>query len=61
MTFLVNRQGIVFEKDLGEQTATLAPAIQAFDPDSSWHPTADSLLAVEDEDEAGGTASQTGN
>jgi hypothetical protein len=36
MTFIVNQDGVVFQKDLGEDTATAAQAIQAFDPDSSW-------------------------
>jgi hypothetical protein len=35
-TFIVNQDGVVFQKDLGEDTATAVEAIQAFDPDSSW-------------------------
>ena len=35
-TFIVNQDGIVFQKDLGEETATLVESIQSFDPDSSW-------------------------
>ena len=35
-TFIVNQDGIVFQKDLGEDTATAVESIQAFDPDSSW-------------------------
>jgi len=35
-TFIVNQDGIVFQKDLGEDTATAAASIQGFDPDSSW-------------------------
>jgi hypothetical protein len=35
-TFVVNQLGIVYAKDLGADTATLAPAITAFDPDASW-------------------------
>jgi len=35
-SFLVNQAGIVYEKDLGENTAALADAITAFDPDDSW-------------------------
>jgi hypothetical protein len=35
-TFIVNQDGVVFQKDLGEDTAQAAEAIQAFDPDSSW-------------------------
>lgn len=36
MTFLVNQQGRVYEKDLGEDTAIKAAAIQEYDLDSSW-------------------------
>ena len=36
MTFIVNQDGVVFQKDLGEDTATAVESIQTFDPDSSW-------------------------
>jgi DUF2950 family protein len=36
MTFLVNNDGVVFQKDLGEGTEKAALAIKSFDPDSSW-------------------------
>jgi hypothetical protein len=36
MTFIVNQDGVVFQKDLGEETATAVDAIQSFDPDGSW-------------------------
>ena len=36
MTFVVSRDGIVHEKDLGPDTPTAAPAIQAYNPDASW-------------------------
>ena len=36
MTFIVNQQGIVYQKDLGEKTEKIAPKIKAYDPDSSW-------------------------
>jgi Protein of unknown function (DUF2950) len=35
-TFMVNQLGVVYAKDLGADTATLAPAIAAFDPDAGW-------------------------
>jgi hypothetical protein len=35
-TFIVNQDGVIFQKDLGEDTATAVEAIQSFDPDSSW-------------------------
>ena len=36
MTFLVGRDGIVYESDLGEETAERAAAIDAYDPDDGW-------------------------
>jgi hypothetical protein len=39
MTFQVNEQGIVFQKDLGPRTAEIAAKITAYDPDESWDPT----------------------
>ncbi len=41
MTFLVNHQGIVFQKDLGPDTAKHAAGMTAYDPDLSWTPTRD--------------------
>ena len=35
-TFIVNQDGVVFQKDLGEDTATAVAAITTYDPDSSW-------------------------
>lgn len=36
MTFLVNQDGVVFEKDLGPDTEQLVPGIDAFSPDETW-------------------------
>lgn len=36
MSFMVNSEGLVYQKDLGEDTAEVADSIQAFDPDGSW-------------------------
>ncbi|MBI5632792.1 MAG: DUF2950 domain-containing protein [Nitrospirae bacterium] len=36
MTFIVNHDGIVYEKDLGKNTAKTVKAIKAFDPDKTW-------------------------
>jgi hypothetical protein len=36
MTFMVNHDGIVYEKDLGEHTAKEAQAMTLFNPDSTW-------------------------
>lgn len=35
-TFIVNHEAVVYEKDLGPDTAKLAAAIDVFDPDKSW-------------------------
>jgi len=37
-TFIVNQDNTVYEKDLGPQTPSLAPALVRYDPDSSWTP-----------------------
>jgi Protein of unknown function (DUF2950) len=36
MTFMVNHDGVVYQKDLGPDTAAAARAITRFDPDSTW-------------------------
>ncbi len=36
MTFMVSHDGVVYEKDLGPDTAARAAAMTRFDPDSSW-------------------------
>jgi hypothetical protein len=36
MTFMINHDGIVYEKDLGEDTAKIASQTTAFNPDDTW-------------------------
>ena len=36
MTFVVNQDGVVFQRDLGDQTAARAGRISAFNPDLDW-------------------------
>lgn len=36
MTFIVNHDGNVFEKDLGKNTASLAKSMKAYNPDKTW-------------------------
>jgi hypothetical protein len=36
MTFMVNQDGIVYQKDLGPRTAKLARRIHSFSPDQTW-------------------------
>jgi hypothetical protein len=35
-TFLVNHEGVVYEKDLGERTNRTASRMRAFNPDQTW-------------------------
>lgn len=39
-TFIVNQEGVVWQRDLGDDTARLAAAIDSFDPDGAWTPIA---------------------
>jgi hypothetical protein len=41
MTFIVNQQGRVYQKDLGPRTASLAGSLKAYDPDPSWSVSTD--------------------
>jgi hypothetical protein len=36
MTFVVNEEGVVYEKDLGRKTDALAKAMKEYNPNSSW-------------------------
>jgi len=36
MTFLIDQNGLIHEKDLGTKTADLAKAMTTFDPDKTW-------------------------
>jgi hypothetical protein len=36
MTFLVNHDGVVYQKDLGKKTDQAAKAVKKFDPDKTW-------------------------
>jgi hypothetical protein len=36
MTFIVNQDGAVYQKNLGKDTAKIAQAIKLFDPDKTW-------------------------
>ena len=38
MTFLVDRSGRVLQKDLGEDTDSLAETLRVYNPDQSWEP-----------------------
>jgi hypothetical protein len=36
MTFMVNHEGVVYQKNLGKDTAKAAKAMTSFDPDKTW-------------------------
>ena len=38
MTFIVNQQGEVYQKDLGPNTEAVASAMTAYNPDQTWGP-----------------------
>ena len=38
MTFIVGKDGIVYQKDLGEKTVEVASAVSEYDVDESWRP-----------------------
>jgi hypothetical protein len=38
MTFIVNHDGVVYQKDLGAKTASVAQSMTRFNPDKTWTP-----------------------
>ncbi len=38
MSFIVNQDGVVYEKDLGPQTQAVVKGITRYDPDDTWRP-----------------------
>ena len=36
MTFIVNHDGVVYQKDLGPKTASVAQSMTKFNPDKTW-------------------------
>ena len=38
MTFIVNQDGTIFQKDLGADTSKLAASMSEYSPDSTWRP-----------------------
>jgi hypothetical protein len=41
MTFIVNQDGVVFQKDLGPKTGSLAETMKEYNPNSSWQKAED--------------------
>jgi len=46
-TFIVSQDGVVYEKDLGPQTAEIAKSMELFNPDKTWAP----VLEDDDDDD----------
>lgn len=40
-TFIVNNDGIVYQKDLGPESLEIVKSMELYNPDSSWQPTDD--------------------
>jgi len=36
MTFIVNQEGIIYQKDIGKETKRRAEAMKIFDPEKTW-------------------------
>jgi len=47
MTFIVNQEGIIHEKDLGQDTTRMAEEMKIFDPDESWKMVEETLPSVQ--------------
>jgi hypothetical protein len=58
-TFLINHDGILYEKDLGPDTAKIASEMKAYNPDKTWKRVADTDTGDTSSDAAEGAA--TGN
>jgi len=41
MTFIVNQEGIIYEKNLGKNTVNIAKAMKKFNPDKTWRKVKD--------------------
>jgi hypothetical protein len=38
MSFMVNQDGVIYEKNLGPDTAAIGRGMTVFNPDASWKP-----------------------
>jgi hypothetical protein len=46
MTFIVNQDGQIYQKDLGPDTEQIASEMAAYDPDPTWQPVAKATVAA---------------
>jgi hypothetical protein len=49
-TFIVSHDGVVYEKDLGKKTASIAQAMTMFNPDKSWRKSESKDLEIAGKD-----------
>ena len=61
MTFIVNQDGVVFQKDLGDETEDVANSIDTFDPDASWTAVNDAGETAQPAGELSAEPTATGN
>lgn len=47
MTFIVNQDGQVYQKDLGPNTDQIAGQMEAYDPDATWQPANKATVAAQ--------------
>jgi len=47
MTFIVNRDGQIYQKDLGPNTEQIASEMTAYDPDATWQPVNPATAAAQ--------------
>ena len=45
MSFIVNQEGIIYEKNLGRDTKSIAEAMKIFDPDKTWKKLTDQEIS----------------
>lgn len=46
MAFIVNQEGMIYEKDLGKDTTRMAEEMKIFDPDETWKMVKETLPSV---------------
>jgi hypothetical protein len=49
MTFIVNEDGVVYQKDLGKKTEALSKAMKEYNPNSSWQKAEEEETAADQE------------
>lgn len=47
MTFIINHDGIVYQKNLGKKTGKIAGAMTKYDPDKTWNKVEEKTISVE--------------